>query len=427
MINNPSELNQKGFIQIPILIAIIVGLLVVGGASYFSIKQYQNYQAEKVEKEKVTQEKEKQSRDLEIDTLRVEMEALKNQKPETITQTIIKEVSVSKIDNASLSNTPIVSDRSSTENIFDKISPAIVFIKTSNGSGSGMIIENNGLILTNAHVIFGVDTAIITLQNKQSYEATVVGRNENIDIALLKISGNNFPTVDLGDSDFMKQGEEIFALGFPYGFTDETTITKGILSARQNLDGTQFLQIDLQILPGNSGGAIVDKMGKVVGMSTLLIDRANIGEYLKFALPINLIKQNLASLKIGNNTIVADELTPEKKAALQGQLTSIEDLILNYNKLVGVGVFDDHELHIALHQENANDTPARYAHIRAHQRAISLLNGELSGFENFNFKITTTDLKGYYNNLPAYIEKLKNQFSECLENNICPDIFKADF
>src|SRR3989338_1953834 len=127
-----------------------------------------------------------------------------------------------------------------------------------------MIIENNGLILTNAHVISGVNTATITLQNKQSYEATVVGKNENVDIALLKIPAINLPTVYLGNSDSMKQGEEIFALGFPYGFTDETTITKGILSARQNLDGIQFLQVDLQILPGNSGGAIIDKIGKVV-------------------------------------------------------------------------------------------------------------------------------------------------------------------
>lgn len=412
--------NLRGFIQIPILIAIIAGLLVVGGAGYFGVKQYQNYQVAKIEKEKMAQELQRQ-KDLEVEKLRQEVDALKNKKPEIITRTITKEAPVSNSSNA-----PIASGGSSTENIFDKISPAIVFIKTSKGSGSGMIIENNGLILTNAHVISGVNTATITLQNKKSYKATVVGRNENIDIALLKISDSNLPTVDLGNSDSMKQGEEIFALGFPYGFTDETTITKGILSARQNLDGTQFLQVDLQILPGNSGGAIVDKIGKVVGMSTLLIDRANIGEYLKFALPINLIKQNLASLKNGNDIIVADELTPEKKAALQGQLTSIENLILNYNKLVEVGVFDDHELHIALHQENADDTPARYAHIRAHQKAISLLKGELAEFPN-GLKITATDLKRYYDNLPTHIEELKNQFSKCLQNNICPDIFKADF
>jgi len=413
--------NLRGFIQIPVLIAIIAGLLVVGGAGYFGVKQFQNHQREKIETErqaqelaKAQQEKEKQSRDLEIDALKTEMEALKNKKPETITQTITKEIPAPKTDNTS--------GGSSTENIFDKISPAIVFVKTSEGSGSGMIIESNGLILTNAHVVSGVNTATIILQNKQSYKATVVGRNENVDVALLKISGVNLPVVDLGNSDSMKQGEEIFALGFPYGFTDETTITKGILSARQNLNGTQFLQVDLQILPGNSGGPIVDKIGKVVGMSTLLIDRANIGEYLKFALPINLIKQNFASLKNGNNIIVADELTLEKKAALQEQLASIENLILSSmpNKIVEVGVFEDHELHITLHQ-NADNTPTRYAHIKAHQRAISLLKGELAGFENF--KITATDLKGYYDNLPAYIEELKNQFSKCLQNNICPDIF----
>ncbi len=411
---------QKGFIQIPILVAIIAGLLAVGSASYFGIKQYQKYQVEKIDKEKVAQEVQQQ-KDSEVEKLRQEVDALKNKKPETITRTITKEVSVSN-----LSNTPTVSDGSSTENIFDKISPAIVFVRTNKGSGSGMIIENNGLILTNAHVISGVNVATITLQNKQSYEATVVGRNENVDIALLKISGSDLPIVDLGNSDSMKQGEEIFALGFPYGFTDETTITKGILSARQNLDGTQFLQVDLQILPGNSGGAIVDKIGKVVGMSTLLIDRANIGEYLKFALPINLIKQNLASLKNGNNIIVTDELTPEKKAALQEQLISIENLIFSaFNKVVYLSVLDDHELHIALHQ-NVNNTPARYVHIQAHQRMISLLKGELAEYPN-GFKPTATDLKKYYDDLPAHIEELKNQFSKCLQNNICPDSFKLNF
>lgn len=410
--------KQKGFIQVAILITIIVGILVLGGTGYIGVKRYQEYQVEKIEKEKTAQNTQQQ-KDLEVEKLKQEVEALKNKKPETITRTITKEVPASN-----LSNTPIVAGGNSTENIFDKISPAIVFVKTNKGSGSGMIIENNGLILTNAHVISGVNTATITLQNKQSYEATVVGRNENVDIALLKISNNNLPTVDLGNSDSMKQGEEIFALGFPYGFSDETTITKGILSARQNLDGIQFLQVDLQILPGNSGGAIVDKIGKVVGMSTLLIDRANIGEYLKFALPINLIKQNLISLKSGNNIIVADELTAEKKAALSEQLVSIENLILSAfpNKIVELTVLDDHELHIALHQ-NADDTPTRYVHIRAHQRMISLLKGELPEYPN-GFKLTATDLKGYYDNLPAHIEKLKNQFYNCLQNNICPDSFK---
>lgn len=404
---------QRGFIQIPILIAIIAGLLAVGGASYFGVKQYQKYQAEEIDKEKVAQEVQQQ-KDSEVEKLKQEVETLKNKKPEIITRTITKESSVSN-----LSNTPISSGGSSTENIFDKISPAIVFVETSEGSGSGMIIENNGLILTNAHVISGVNTATITLQNKQSYKATVIGRNENVDVALLKISANDLPTVDLGNSDSMKQGEEIFALGFPYGFSDETTITKGILSARQNLDGTQFLQIDLQILPGNSGGAIVDKIGKVVGMSTLLIDMANIGEYLKFALPINLIKQNLASLKSGNNIIVADELTSGKKAAIQEQLVSIENLILSAfpTKLVHLSVLDDHELHIALHQ-NADNTPTRYAHIRTHQDLLlEYPNG---------FKPTATDFKKYYDDLPAHIEKLKNQFSKCLQSNICPDSFELN-
>ncbi|HEY9584204.1 MAG TPA: trypsin-like peptidase domain-containing protein, partial [Candidatus Paceibacterota bacterium] len=121
-----------------------------------------------------------------------------------------------------LSNTEIVAE----------VKPATVYIETTEGVGSGMIIDAEGYILTNAHVVAGVSTAKVKLSDGQLYSAEVKGRDEIIDIAILKISGENFPFVKFGDSDVIAQGNNVFTLGYPFGLEGDVSFKEGTISRR---------------------------------------------------------------------------------------------------------------------------------------------------------------------------------------------------
>lgn len=201
-----------------------------------------------------------------------------------------------------------------TDNIFDQIAQAVVLIETGKNSGSGMILENNGYILTNAHVVKNVSTVSITMSDQEKVSADIIGRDEQKDIALLKIVGtsqNLFPALILGNSDgtSLKIGDELFAYGYPLDFSQTVSVTRGILSARQIIEGLEWLQTDASIHPGNSGGPLVNKNGQVVGINTAgVVARGAIGNIggtgIGLAIPINSAKLLLPELKAGRNIVV---------------------------------------------------------------------------------------------------------------------------
>lgn len=401
--------SQKGFIQIPILIAIVIGVIVVGGASYIGIWQYQSHQTNNTQRQENTvahNEQTTSTQDVsEVEKLRQEVKELEKQqlfspKPQTQSPASKKEV---------IDTTPI-NKILDAKQIFQKVSPGVVFIESNYKSGSGMIIEDSGLVLTNAHVVEGLTSVTITLKDKEKFSAHVVGRNEKVDVALLQIeaSSKHFSIVDLGDStpSSIEQGDVIYALGFPFGFSDQTTITQGILSARQFLGGMEYLQIDLAILPGNSGGPLINRYGKVVGISTLIIDPVKIGEYLKFALPINAAKILLVDLKSGNNVVADNDFPPQKRKELQVSMTVLENQLLDNNQFVQVLVEDDHALHVE-HESDGIDTPARRAHLAAHGFAIST-------FERQPEILTPSDIIRYYNGITEHFSKL----TDCIKFRI---------
>ncbi len=170
------------------------------------------------------------------------------------------------------------------------------------GMGSGMIIDNQGHILTNYHVVKDVDKLNVRLADQRRFEAEVVGTDPRSDVAIIKIKGevpDDLPAVDLGDSDALQVGDLVMAVGAPFGLIQ--TVTQGIISAtgRQDVgisDYEDFLQTDAAINPGNSGGPLVNMRGQVIGMNTAIA--TSIGQFagVGFAIPVNMIKTMLPTL-----------------------------------------------------------------------------------------------------------------------------------
>ncbi|MEJ5331039.1 MAG: DegQ family serine endoprotease [Desulfobaccales bacterium] len=162
--------------------------------------------------------------------------------------------------------------------------------------GSGFIIDPKGLIITNNHVIEGADKIKIKLAGGKEYQATVKGRDPKTDLALLQITANGpFPSLTLGDSDAIKVGDWVIAVGNPFGLGH--TVTQGIISAKGRVIGAgpydNFLQTDAAINPGNSGGPLLNLKGEVIGINTAIVAA---GQGIGFAIPSNLAKSIIPQL-----------------------------------------------------------------------------------------------------------------------------------
>ena len=166
--------------------------------------------------------------------------------------------------------------------------------------GSGFIIDRDGSILTNNHVVENAQKIVVRLADGQEHEAKVAGRDPKTDIAVIKIKARgNLPAATLGDSDRLEVGEWVMAIGNPFGL--DNTVTSGIVSAKGRHIGQgpydNFIQTDASINPGNSGGPLINLSGEVVGINTAIFSRTggNIG--IGFAIPTNLVKELLPQLK----------------------------------------------------------------------------------------------------------------------------------
>ncbi|MBE0423234.1 MAG: Do family serine endopeptidase [Lutibacter sp.] len=172
------------------------------------------------------------------------------------------------------------------------------------GTGSGVIIAADGYIVTNNHVIKNATDIEVTLNNKKIYKAKLIGADPTNDIALLKIDTKNLPYITLGDSDNVKVGEWVLAVGNPYNLT--STVTAGIISAKgRDLDGTNnidsFLQTDAAVNAGNSGGALVNIRGELIGINTAISSMTGSFIGYSFAIPSNIAKKVIEDLmEFGN-------------------------------------------------------------------------------------------------------------------------------
>ncbi|BBH47794.1 serine peptidase [Pseudomonas sp. KU43P] len=155
--------------------------------------------------------------------------------------------------------------------------------------GSGFIISSDGYVLTNNHVVADADEIIVRLSDRSELQAKLVGTDPRTDVALLKVEGKDLPTVKLGDSEKLKVGEWVLAIGSPFGF--DHSVTKGIVSAKgrtlPNDTYVPFIQTDVAINPGNSGGPLFNMKGEVVGINSQIFTRSGGFMGLSFAIPID--------------------------------------------------------------------------------------------------------------------------------------------
>ncbi len=175
--------------------------------------------------------------------------------------------------------------------------------REANGYGSGVIISSDGYIITNNHVVEGAESVDVTLNDKRTFTAKVIGRDPGSDIALLKIKAENLPTIKYGDSDQLKLGEWVLAVGNPFNLT--STVTAGIVSAKgRSLDLNEgdyriesFIQTDAALNMGNSGGALVNTKGLLVGITSAIISPNGAYSGNSFAIPVTIVKKVVDDLK----------------------------------------------------------------------------------------------------------------------------------
>ena len=169
------------------------------------------------------------------------------------------------------------------------------------GFGSGVIISKDGYIVTNNHVIAGADEISVTLNDNRQFKGRIIGTDENTDLALIKIEGDDFPTIPVGDSDALKVGEWVLAVGNPFNLT--STVTAGIVSAKARSLGMakesieSYIQTDAAINQGNSGGALVNARGELIGINAALFSPTGSNTGYGFAIPTSIMKKVVSDLK----------------------------------------------------------------------------------------------------------------------------------
>ncbi len=165
--------------------------------------------------------------------------------------------------------------------------------------GSGFIVSSDGYILTNNHVVDGADHIYVRLNDRREFEAKLIGSDASSDLALLKVDADDLPTVEVGNSEKLKVGEWVVAIGSPFGF--DYSVTAGIVSAKgrslPNENYVPFIQTDVAINPGNSGGPLFNLDGEVVGINSQIYTRSGGFMGLSFAIPINVAMEVVAQLK----------------------------------------------------------------------------------------------------------------------------------
>ncbi len=207
------------------------------------------------------------------------------------------------------------------------------------GSGSGVILDSLGYIVTNNHVVDGAEKVKVTLNDKRVYAARIVGTDPSTDLALLKIEADNLSPIEIGNSDDLRVGEWVLAVGNPFNLT--STVTAGIVSAKGrnlNMSGSMkiesFIQTDAAVNPGNSGGALVNLNGELVGINSAIASQTGSFAGYAFAIPVSIMTKIVSDLKFYGSV---------QRALLGIVITDISDELAkanNINRLDGVLVVE---------------------------------------------------------------------------------------
>ena len=224
-----------------------------------------------------------------------------------------------------------------TVRVAREATPTVVSVARNGGSGSGLIVRSNGVIITNAHVVGNSRVVEVSLADGRRYSGNVLDRDPTIDIAVVKIQEDGLPTARLGDSDRLAAGQTAIAIGNPLGL--ERTVTSGVVSAvnrsPRGFELSGLIQTDAAINPGNSGGPLLDSQARVIGINTVILQGA---AGLGFAVPINLandmVQQVLTTGRVRRSYLGINGLEIDPELAAQFRLPVREGLIV---RAVGAG------------------------------------------------------------------------------------------
>ena len=249
--------------------------------------------------------------------------------------------------------------------------------------GSGVIVDQSGLIVTNVHVIEGADEVKVALADKREFEAEIVLKDKRSDLAVLRIKGahEHFPVLEFANSDALEVGDIVLAIGDPFGVGQ--TVTHGIVSALARTqvgitDYQFFIQTDAPINPGNSGGALVDMNGRLVGINTAIFSRSGGSQGIGFAIPANMVRVVVASAKGGSNAV----LRPWLGAKLQ-QLTADLADSMKLKRPAG-----------ALVADVTPGSPAAQAGLKAGDVIVSVDSQAVDDVNAFDYRFATKPLGG---------------------------------
>ncbi|MBZ8180822.1 HhoA/HhoB/HtrA family serine endopeptidase [Oscillatoria salina] len=278
--------------------------------------------------------------------------------------------------------------------------PDIPRERVERGTGSGFILDSEGNILTNAHVVEGADTVEVVLKDGRTFAGNVIGTDPVTDVAVVKIEAEDLPTVSLGNSERLEPGEWAIAIGNPLGL--DNTVTTGIISATGRSSSqvgvpdkrVEFIQTDAAINPGNSGGPLLNARGEVIGMNTAIIGGA---QGLGFAIPINAAQdiagQLIATGKVEHPYLGIEmvSLTPEIKEQI------------NRNPNAGFSVNSDDE-GVLIARVVAN-SPAARAGLRAGDIIVRIDGQKVTDGEDVQKAVSRTQVGG---NLELEVQRSRN-------------------
>ncbi|WP_322105108.1 DegQ family serine endoprotease [Paraburkholderia sp. J41] len=185
----------------------------------------------------------------------------------------------------------------------------------SSGVGSGFILSSDGYVMTNAHVVDDADSIYVTLTDKREFKAKLIGVDDRTDVAVVKIQASNLPAVTMGDSNKVRVGEWVVAIGSPFGL--ENTVTAGIVSAkgRDTGDYLPFIQTDVAVNPGNSGGPLINMQGEVIGINSQIYSRTGGFMGISFAIPID------EAMRVADQLKTSGKVTRGRIAVAIGEVT----------------------------------------------------------------------------------------------------------
>ena len=248
---------------------------------------------------------------------------------------------------------------------------------TSQSLGSGVIVDPSGLVVTNHHVVSGMNAVKVALPDKREVEATILVDDAKTDLAVLQIKGDHpFPAMELGDSDMAQVGDIVLALGNPFGVGQ--TVTQGIVSAlaRTTLGGSDyqsFIQTDAAINPGNSGGALVDMNARLLGINSAIYSQTGSSIGIGFAIPVNMVKVVIAAAKRGGHEVKR----PWFGATLQTVTRDIADS-LGMDRPTG-----------ALVSDVLDNSPAAEAGVKRSDVIVSLDGQPVDDPDAFGYRLST--------------------------------------